>query len=365
MPPATPIWEISEHTKAKHAILRKYLGAWYPILGRWGRKIVFIDGFSGPGEYTDGESGSPIIALETAIDHTADLSRCKIVYLFIEEDQSRSDHLRQLIDTRFSDPPMPSNLSVHVTTGEFSSTVENALDQLGDKSLAPTFAMVDPFGPKGAPLSTIARIAEYEKCEVLFSLMTEPMVRFLNSPIFEPHMDSVFGTADWRDAQSLDTGEKAPFLRDLYAAQLKEIGFKYVPPGFELRDSGNKVEYYLMFGTNNLLGLEKMKDAMWSVDATGNYQFSDFKANSAQLSLLEDGPDYDYLRTLVKSRFSDGNYFSIETAEEFVLAETHFRKANFKAQVLKPLEQADQLVVVESPRKRPGYYPPGTIMKWC
>jgi hypothetical protein len=120
-----------------------------------------------------------------------------------------------------------------------------------------------------------------------------------------------------------------------------------------------------MFGTNNLLGLEKMKDAMWSVDATGNYQFSDFKANSAQLSLLEDGPDYDYLRTLVKSRFSDGNYFSIETAEEFVLAETHFRKANFKAQVLKPLEQADQLVVVESPRKRPGYYPPGTIMKWC
>jgi len=30
------------------------------------KTIVYVDGFSGPGEYTGGEPGSPIIALETA-----------------------------------------------------------------------------------------------------------------------------------------------------------------------------------------------------------------------------------------------------------------------------------------------------------
>ncbi|MCH7911033.1 MAG: three-Cys-motif partner protein TcmP, partial [Candidatus Hydrogenedentes bacterium] len=160
------------------------------------------------------------------------------------------------------------------------------LDELGDDSLAPTFAMIDPFGLKGVPLSTIARIAKHERCEVMFSLMTESMVRFMSGDIFPPLMDEVFGTDKWRGALYLESGDKALFLRDLYAEQLRSVGFSYVPPGFELRDEGNKVEYYLMFGTKNLTGLTKMKDAMWAVDKSGNYRFSGFEANSIQMTLI-------------------------------------------------------------------------------
>src|SRR5215469_13110304 len=68
------LWAIEPHTSAKHDILRKYLDAWLPILGKFNQKTVYIDGFSGPGEYRDGEPGSPIIALEAASCHQAKLA---------------------------------------------------------------------------------------------------------------------------------------------------------------------------------------------------------------------------------------------------------------------------------------------------
>lgn len=70
------VWDASPHTIAKHAILREYLAAWFPILSRQSAKvqsthpantkneILFIDAFAGPGEYANGEPGSPIIALK-------------------------------------------------------------------------------------------------------------------------------------------------------------------------------------------------------------------------------------------------------------------------------------------------------------
>jgi len=66
---------------AKHAILRRYLDAWFPILTQQAsslarkfknasnREVLFIDGFAGPGEYANGEEGSPVIALKAALDH--------------------------------------------------------------------------------------------------------------------------------------------------------------------------------------------------------------------------------------------------------------------------------------------------------
>ena len=361
MPPRQTIWPISEHTKAKHAILRSYLGAWFPILSKWRSRIVFIDGFAGPGEYEGGEIGSPLIALDTAVNHSSNLSGTEIGFVFIEEDRLRFEHLKALVDSRYGGSRSPDKFKIQVAHGEFDEVLTKALDELGDDSLAPTFAMIDPFGLKGVPLSTVARIANHDRCEVLFSLMAKFMLRFLSTSEFEPHMDAVFGTDEWRDAQPLDPSDKAPFLRDLYASQLKGIGFDFVPPGFELRDHMNRVEYYLMFGTNNLRGLEKMKDAMWTVDKTGSYTFSGFKEGSSQLRMFDDAPNFEILREQFVTKFQTVDDFTIDQVEEFVLAETHFRKAHVRSNLLTPLER-DGPLVITSGRKRQRTYPPGTVM---
>ncbi|PSN94208.1 hypothetical protein B9Q06_09975 [Candidatus Marsarchaeota G2 archaeon ECH_B_2] len=83
----------SPHTKAKHKILKTYLAAWFPILSKWNGRVLYIDGFAGPGEYDDGSDGSPLLALEVARTHKLKLAS-EVVFLFVEEDKERFNHLR-------------------------------------------------------------------------------------------------------------------------------------------------------------------------------------------------------------------------------------------------------------------------------
>ena len=62
------IWKAEPHTIAKITILENYLVTWFQILGRSMRdqKLTYIDGFAGPGQYTNYSKGSPIAALTAA-----------------------------------------------------------------------------------------------------------------------------------------------------------------------------------------------------------------------------------------------------------------------------------------------------------
>src|SRR5438876_94766 len=77
------LWVRKPHTAAKHSILRHYLEAWFPKLA-WTSRVFFVDGFAGPGEYAGGEPGSPIIALNAAVQHKGDLSKCELLFMFVE-----------------------------------------------------------------------------------------------------------------------------------------------------------------------------------------------------------------------------------------------------------------------------------------
>ena len=138
------LWKIEPHTLAKHEILDRYLGAWFAILGSANRRIVYLDGFCGPGRYLDGEPGSPIIALKKAMSHQARLSNTELVFLFIDERADRVEYLRQEIDLLAP----PSNFRIDVREGELGTVVAQLLAYLGGRNsrLAPTFAFIDPFG---------------------------------------------------------------------------------------------------------------------------------------------------------------------------------------------------------------------------
>lgn len=55
---------------------------------------------------------------------------------------------------------------------------------------------------------------------------------------------------------------------------------------FAMRDNNHRVIYWLFFCTNNIRGLEEMKRAMWSVDRSGGFEFSD-KFVSDRSSMFE------------------------------------------------------------------------------
>src|SRR5205809_443781 len=280
------LWERKPHTAAKHSILRRYLEAWFPKLA-WTRRVIFIDGFAGPGQYARGEPGSPIIAMNAALQHKGDLSGCEMLFMFVERDRARFAHLEALLERI----DKPENVKVQSDHGEFADHFGGILDRLEgeEKHLAPSLIMVDPFGFTGMPFQLIARAASQPRSEFLISFMYESIVRWRNHRDHERTFDSLFGCTDWRRADEFTSPEeRKTFLLDLYLAQLRSAGMQYAR-SFEMLDSGNRTEYFLIFATHSIEGLKAVKAAMWKVDPTGQFQFSDATVSS-QLTLFAPEP---------------------------------------------------------------------------
>src|SRR3989442_11064932 len=166
---ATPkgtVWPIDPHTAAKHSILEKYLEAWFPILNKYNPRIIFLDGFCGPGIYSKGEAGSPMIALRVASNHPSGLTG-EIVFFFIDAQLDRLENLKSEI----AKIELPKHFSIHFEHGEIHIAFGGILDRLEEKkqNIAPTFALIDPFGFSGLPFSLIARLLHYRKCEVFIT----------------------------------------------------------------------------------------------------------------------------------------------------------------------------------------------------
>jgi three-Cys-motif partner protein len=371
--PDEAIWNIEQHTRAKHELLRRYLGAWFPILASsgWNRRILFLDGFAGPGVYAGGEPGSPLIALTTLVDHAHSdrLSSTEFVFLFVEADPSRFASLEAEVASFWSRRPggQPKNVRVQLYNDEFSSVAAElvAFTREQKKQLAPTLAFIDPFGWSGVPLRVIGDLLSFDKCEVLFNFMFDSVNRFVTDerPGVARHFSELFGTdeAEHRAAASLTSDDRKYFLRDLYMRQLRDwAGFRHVR-SFELMDiDRGRTAYFLMFGTRHHKGLQVMKDAMWALDPIGGARFTGFAGGQQMLFGAE--VDVEPLKRALLDRFA-GEAVSVETIERFVIEETDFKTTQYKKLVLKELE-SEGVVVCETPRKRRLTYPTGTVIRF-
>ena len=360
--PKSTIWKIEPHTQAKHEILRRYLEAWTAILslGRF-PAIAYVDGFAGPGVYEDGEIGSPIIALNAALNqqrqHPA-MANTKLFFLFIEQKKDRAERLHEQVQGL----QLPQNFRWKVV-GETSFEAgfrENLLDWYRDhnKPLPPTFAFIDPFGWTGVPFSLVKELLANDSCEILFNFMYEEINRFISHPNHPDDFNRLFGTDAWAGVPPAgDPDARRAFFHDLYVRQLREdAGARYVR-GFEMRNKNDATDYFLFFATNSRKGIQKMKEAMWRVDESGGFQFSDATAGAAQLALpFTAEPNFGSLRRAIVSRFG-GQVATVGDVEEFVLAETPFRETHYKKQILAKLEQAKLLEPVDpKPGRRAGTY---------
>ena len=360
--PRTTVWPLEPHTRAKHEILRRYLQAWTPILTRGGfPEIMYVDGFAGPGRYSEGEAGSPVIALQVALEQQAQID-ATIRFVFVEKDGERAGVLREIIN----DIDTLDNFRIEVSGGEtFETAFGRILDfyNNADRPLPPTFAFIDPFGWSGVPFSMVQEIMRHRSCEVLVNFMYEEINRFLGHPDQEWNFDSFFGTREWREgAQLAEPWRRNRFLHDLYREQLRNAANVRYVRSFEMRNERDRVDYYLFHATNNILGLKRMKEAMWRVDESGEFRFSD-ATDPNQAVLFEDEPRLDVLERQLLTHFG-GRETTVGEIEQFVLGETAFRETHYKRRILRRLEVAEPpLIEVIDPRpgRRRGTYPDSSM----
>ena len=356
-------WPIEPHTLAKHELLRRYLGAWFPIMYERNERIIYLDAFAGPGVYTGDEPGSPLIALETLVNHSSfsKMGGTEFLFAFIEKDKLKCQRLEQEIETFWQEQGKnkTSNIKIEVLNNEFENIAQDVLNILesDNATLAPTFAFVDPFGWSGMTLELMTKFLSFRKCEILVNFMVEDISRFLNEENTQKSLLDCFGTDRYRDFVSLSGDERIESLRDLFVDQLREKGsFKYVT-SFKMVNNRGKTKYFLIHGTRSITGLRAMKDAMWKLDPTGNYQFeARWKGRQVLFSP-------NYIKDLEKEFIEEfkGREVSISEIETYVLTDTLYTKKHIKP-TLREMEGEGKISATN--RQKNKTYPPGTRIRF-
>ena len=369
------IWQIPPHTEAKHEILRYYLGAWFPILASIHLRLLYVDGFAGPGEYLkrglDSSirrvDGSPIIALKVARDHTLrnKLQRpnMELVFIFIEKDERRCQNLKQKI----AGLQLPSNFRIETRCASFEEVFDSALAQIEEqnKQLAPSFVFIDPFGPSGFPMSLVRRLAQQPRSEVLITFNYQALNQwFLQDPRKYDHVDELYGSDVWRPAQQMrDPIQKESYLMEAYQRALADLGWK--GRFFRMINKHNQTQYYLFFATTHWEGMLAMKRAMWSAAPTGDFQYFDLTDPQQPRLITKEFYDKVYSQELAKQLYENRRGQTItkrtlvqnDVAWHPVCTERHLTRA------LKILESEStppriiEVDLLDARKRRKGTYP--------
>lgn len=361
MPPKTVLWPLEPHTEGKHRVLRHYLDAWLPILMSSNQTVLLIDAFAGPGRYQGGENGSPLIALDAFVSHRNIPPSRRLNFVFIEKDKNRADHLREVLSQK--QDQLPETCSIQVVNGTFTEEMSSALDTIEahNRTMAPAFVMIDPFGVSDTPMDLIARILRNQKSEAYISFMSRDINRFNSVPEFEVALNGLFGCEDWKVGWEMANGpEKIEFFYNLYESQLKASGAEYVLR-FDLFEK-EELMYALFFATKNDLGCDRMKQAMWRVAPFGDFQFK-----SAPMNQMTFGPsfvDFGALDDVLIQNFGMNIAVSVDDLDQFMRSDkTLFHSGQLRSR-LAQMERMGTLEIVKSSRRRRFAFPTGTVLRF-
>lgn len=346
------LWSRDAHTAAKHAILAAYVEGWYPVMAFQslkvgGSKLLVVDGFAGPGTYSGGEQGSPLILIESLLRHSQfeKFEKVRFTFLLIEHDRTRFEHLQGQIEGL----SLPKNVAVEMINGEFEESFGEIVRHVAEadgKTLVPTFAFIDPFGYSSASMSLTGKFLEFPRSEALFFLPLSFIQRFVGREGQDAAMTNLFNSDRWKDAIQLKGESRRAFLLDLFESQLEaQGGVRYVRSFRLVTGDGN--DYRLVFATGHEKGLELMKSAMWKVDPIGGVEFR-ATTRSGQDVLFEQKVDTRPLLRELRAQFGD-RIFTVDEAATVTLKDTPFLpSSHLKRLTLQPAERAG-IISVERP----------------
>ena len=275
--------------------------------------------------------------------------------LFIEQRADRFERLESVLAPLLQRARSAHNLrSVEPRQGDCDSVLNEMLASFERRQIkfGPAFAFLDQFGYGAVSMDLIRRILSFPQCEVFTYLDYKDMNRWITDAHKADAFTRAFGGEEWRECVALPERQRRDKLLSLYKTALKNrAGTKYVV-SFLMYDKNNLPLYWLLFCTNSIRGIEEMKKAMWKVDETGEFRFSD-RDDPAQLALLSKAFDDAWLGDELINRQS-GRVMTVTEVYEFILVETPCYL--FKG-ALRGIEGKGMTVVEAPVGRKPKTYP--------
>jgi three-Cys-motif partner protein len=327
------IWEADPHTLVKHRVYERYLGKWMPIMIQgWKGDITYAEGFAGPGIYSGGEPGSPVLALRTLVSNPTLRTRARdLRFLFVEKNKRRADRLRQELEKE-SRPVALHDLQKYgidlaISAGSYDPNLANLLTE--HKAWGrPMLVVLDTFGGS-VKLDLVRRIARNPSSEVIITFEPQSFSRFATADNVT-HGDTVFGDPSWREVAKQPSETKTRWVVSKYRDVLVEAGFPFVLT-FELVNTHGH-SLFLIFGTTHVRGLQKMKEAMWEVDPITGVQYRDPADPNQELLDIQIEPATAPLRRELLAHLDSlpNKEASVSDLRRFALYRTVYKESQVK-----------------------------------
>ena len=270
------------HTRLKHAFYRRYIACWMGkvLQGRWAKPGTIIDGFAGSGMYSDGLDGSAIMIAKLFRDHLCRPNFQPLTYVTNDLDPRRCDAL----DRRMKALPADDRIH-HIPVGpkKFEDIVAEVRKQHAPPGTQ-TMWIIDPYGLKQIPWSTVSEIVKVPKNDAVITFMADEAHRYRTNPAMVSVMNGLYGDRSWQSIpDGLSTAQSKAALVKLYCDQLEALGCH--TSSFDVDVARRYTRYSLIFATHHQAGLECWNSAKWSADPTSGRGAS--AVTAFQPSLLE------------------------------------------------------------------------------
>lgn len=255
----------------KHALLDQYLIPFTAKVGHTARenRVVYIDGYAGPGRYEDKTLGSPALVL----DHAKALASYRTLEChFVERRRSDFARLQALVQEA-----QAAGINCNAYQGSVSKHLNSLLERAGD---APLFVFLDPFG-LGIPFEELttrvlggARGPGGHKTEVLLNFSAnatrriggflDPSCAAKNRDVTLESMDRVCGGPWWRDvyASYASNEERVEAIADEYGARVARAVKSYAWTSDVRNRATLQPVYHLVFFTRHPDGAWLFGDAL-------------------------------------------------------------------------------------------------------
>jgi three-Cys-motif partner protein len=259
-------YEGREQAYVKHSLLEVYLPELAYRVGKKWDVLAYVDGFAGPWKTHDPDhaDSSFSIAIEALRRSQAGLSKghgreLRIECILVEQDKEAFVELE-----RFALNEASPDFDVHALQGEFAKQIP-VIDQLiKDSGKNPfKFILLDPTGWTQIPMEKLKSFLHERSSEVLVTLMTRDINRFLAQPDRAESYRRLFGRPGVIELlQKTPAEERAEQAVLEYSQSLKELcGFKYVSAAVILAPNKESILYFLVYATNHPRGIEVFKAA--------------------------------------------------------------------------------------------------------
>lgn len=275
----------SEQSMIKAKIVSNYFTAWSRIMCKnrnWSSSIPvgYVDLFSGPGVYQDGNESVPIMLIKTVLNDM-ELSD-RFWFYFNDQDENNIKNLQRTIAGIDINDKLKRKISYSTRTID-----ENFANAITINSQGPILSFVDPFGYKGLTIDLVNKLIKNNGSDCIFFFNYNRINMALSSnQRFDEYLDGLFGQKRVQilknTLKELPPEEREPIVLNGLVEALKENSANYVLPFKFYHTDMLRTSHFIIFVTKHKLGCSIMKQVMYAnsakdIDGVASFEFKDSK----------------------------------------------------------------------------------------